>query len=315
MGSTGPRMKKKRRKSKSVTRSLKKYLIGGNAKPLRDDDFRSRRLTIPARAFALVQKFRVHFDPIDLKTWTELQAAPDDVCLQTTEYHGKALKMQQELHSAWIERIGFDSDDSLEEDALSRVAFEVEAEWQASTFAGTHGFYRQAIETLRAALERTIIALRYQDDPFDPRFKNWLQGQELLPFQMACDQIISRNGTVTALNERLVSNTRTRFVWHKERNAEPEGWVGRLYENLCRYTHCRPNYASGDLWKGPGPVYDQQAFKLTERFYRETSAVCWFAAKIARPSLALPKTLAQVVSGAERAWKKIAQDTYSFLEK
>lgn len=166
-------MKKKRPKRKLVSRKLKKYLIGGDAEPLRGEDFRSARLLIPPRAFAYVKKFRVALDPVDLKTWTELQAVPDDVCLQTTEYHGSALKLQQELHSAWIEKIGFTVEDSLEHDALNDVAFEVEAEWQASTFASAHGFYRQAIETLRAALERTVISLRYQDEPCDLHFKNW----------------------------------------------------------------------------------------------------------------------------------------------
>jgi len=307
-------MKNDWRKPRLVSRKLKKYLIGGNAKPLRGGDFRSARLTIPARSFALVEELRVSLDPVDLKTWTELQAAPDDVCLQTTAYHGSALKLQQELHSAWIERIGFAEDDSLEEDALNQVAFEVEAEWQASSFAASHGFYRQAIETLRAALERTIIALRYQDDPSDPVFKSWLQGHEPLPFQPVCDQLLKKNHTVRALNEHLISSGCTRFVWHKHRNVPPEGWVGRLYADLCQYSHCRPNHASGDLWKGPGPVYDPEAFKLTDRFYRETSAVCWFIAKIARPSRALPEAVAAIVASAEPAWKKVARHTRSFLE-
>lgn len=307
-------MRKNRRKPRLVNRKLKKYFLGGYAEPLRGDDFRSARLTVPARHFALVKPFRVSLDPIDLVTWTELQAVPDDVCLQTTAYHGSALKLQQELHSAWIKGIGFSEDDSLEEDALNRVAFEVEAEWQASSFATSHGFYRQAIETLRVALERTIIALRYQDDPSDPVFKDWLQGQELLPFQPVCDQLLKKNHTVQALNEHLMKSGCKRFVWCKRRNVTPEGWVGRLYENLCHYSHCRPNHASGDLWKGPGPVYDPEAFKLTDRFYRETAAICWFIAKIARPSLALPEAVAAVVPGAEPAWKKVARHTYSFLE-
>lgn len=306
-------MKKERPNRKLVSRKLKKYLIGGDAKPLRGDDFRSARLFIPPGAFAYVKKFRVALDPIDLKTWTELQAVPDDVCLQTTEYHGSALKLRQELHSAWIEKIGFTVDDSLEHDALNDVAFEVEAEWQASTFASAHGFYRQAIETLRAALERTIISLRYQDEPCDLHFKNWLAANESLSFQSVCDQIISRNRTIQALNEHLIGSGFTRFIWHKRRDTRPEGWVGRLYEDLCHYSHCRPNHTSGSLWKGPGPVYDPQAFKLTDRYHRETSIVCWLAAKIARPSLLMPDTVAMVAKTAERGWKHLAVRTLEFL--
>ncbi|MGB6484892.1 MAG: hypothetical protein WBE86_15505 [Candidatus Acidiferrales bacterium] len=292
---------------------MKKFLIGGSAKPLHRDDFRSARLVIPQSAFAYVKKFRVALDPVDLKTWTELQAAPDDVCLQTSEYHGSALKVQQELHGAWVEGIGFAEDDSLRDDALYRAAYEAEAEWQASTFASAHGFYRQAIETLRAALERTIIGLRYQDDAVDPHFKNWLEANETLSFQNVCDQIISGDSKVGALNQHLVSSVATLFVWHKRRNVPPEGWVGRLYEDLCHYSRCRPGHTSGSVWKGSGPVYDPQAFKLADRYYRQTATVCWFAGKIARPSLVFPDAVAAVVESAERSWKCIAKRTYEFL--
>jgi hypothetical protein len=90
-------MKANRRKPKLATRKLKKFLLGGYAEPLAADDFRSSRLVIPPRAFALVKKFRVRLDPVDLETWTDLQAAADDVAIQTTDYHGSALKVQQEL--------------------------------------------------------------------------------------------------------------------------------------------------------------------------------------------------------------------------
>ncbi|MGA2074376.1 MAG: hypothetical protein ABSH52_12815 [Terriglobia bacterium] len=289
-------MKEGQLKPKLVSRKLKKFFVGGDATPLRGDDFRSARLTIPARAFAYVEKFRVSLDPVDLETWTELQAVPDDVCLQITEYHGSALKVQRELHSAWIEKIGYAKDDSLMEDTLNQVAFEVEAEWQACTFEGLHGFYRQAISTLRAAMERTIFALRYQNVPFDPHFKNWLEGQELLSFQPICDQLVKMNPIVRAVNDHMIKSGLPRFVWRKQRNGDPQEWVGRLYADLCHYSHCRPKHASGDLWKGPGPVYDPEAFKLTDRFYRETSAVCWIAAKIARPSLVLPEVVAGLVA-------------------
>lgn len=300
-------------KPKRVTRKLKKFFLGGYATPLRDDDFRSARLTVPARHFALVKTFRVSLDPVDLETWTELQAVPDDVCLQTTEYHGSALKVQGELHGAWIKGIGFDAGDSLMNDALHRAAFEVEAEWRASTFACLHGFYRQAIETLRAALERTIIALRYQDDPSNLQFKNWLEGKATFSFQPVCDQLVKDNRTIQALNGHLIKNGCGRFVWRKQKNVTPQEWVGRLYAELCHYSHCRPNHASGDLWKGPGPVYDPEAFSLTDRLYRETSAVCWFTAKIARPSLTLPETLATVVTSAEPPWKSVAECVNAFL--
>ncbi len=299
---------------KQAVPKLKKFLLGGSAEPLAKEDFRSSRLVIPPRAFAYVEKFRVSPDAVDLETWTKLQAAPDDVCIQTTDYHRGTLKVQRHLHSAWINKIGFAQNDALEEDALKGVAFEVEAEWQASTFAATHGFYRQAIETLRTALERTVIALRYQDASTDRRFKDWLEGDETLAFAPICDQVASGSESARALNEHLINSGCIGFIRQKDSKATPTAWVAHLHEKLCRYSHCRPNHASGDLWRGPGPVYDPEAFTLTDRFYRETSAVCWFAAKLARPSLALPDTVRAIVSVAEAKWKAIAQQTVAFLD-
>jgi len=60
-------------------------------------------------------------------------------------------------------------------------------------------------------------------------------------------------------------------------------------------------------------VYDPEAFKLTDRFYRETSAVCWFIAKTARPSLALPDSVPAVLRSAEPAWKVIGELICAFL--
>lgn len=67
------------------------------------------------------------------------------------------------------------------------------------------------------------------------------------------------------------------------------------------------------VMKGSGPVYDPGAFKLTDRYYRETCAVCWFAAKIARPSLPFPDAVAAVVGSAERSWTRMGVRTFAFL--
>ncbi len=306
-------MKTRSTRRRVVTRRTKKFLLKGHARPLRQDDFRSARLVIPPGAFAIVKKFRVVLDPIDLKTWTELQAAPDDVCLQTTEYHGSALRLQRELHSEWIHQTGFAADGSLEQDALAHVAFEAEAEWQASAYASAHGFYRQAVETLRAALERTLIALRYQDEQSDLRFRAWLRAGEPLPFQPACDQILSGNRTVRNLNKHLMAAGLQPFIWR--RGERVKGWVGQLYEDLCRFSHCRPGHASADLWRGPGPVYDPKAFALTYDLYRQTAVACWRAAKMARPSLNLPGALRRAAGPARKRWGRTAMIALAFLRQ
>jgi hypothetical protein len=43
-------------------------------------------------------------------------------------------------------------------DVVMEVAFEAETEWKAATIAALHGYYRQAIGTLRYALEACVVA-------------------------------------------------------------------------------------------------------------------------------------------------------------
>jgi hypothetical protein len=45
-------------------------------------------------------------DLVDLRTWTELQAAQNDVCLQTSEYHGSALEKPSSQVSVQVHLLG-----------------------------------------------------------------------------------------------------------------------------------------------------------------------------------------------------------------
>lgn len=282
-------------------------------KPQGADDFRSRRARLPKSAFAMVQKGRLRVDLIDREVWRGIQALPDDVALRTSEYYGGALRMQYELWSDWVEEVLAAPDGSLESDTLARVTLDVADEWQAATFASLHGFYRQAVATLRAALERTVIAARYQGQANDPAFVGWLEGRTEIHFQATCNELLSRNAKVQSLNQRLQEFGLGPFV-EQRKNGRAQGWVGDLWGRLCRYDHCRPGNTHGDLWGGSnGPILDARGFSTTAELFLETSTACWILAKAARPALQFPAAAEVLLKLRGRGWRQVARCAYRFL--
>lgn len=270
-----------------------------------------RRARMRPGDYALVKKVRWRLDRLDKETWDGIQRLPDDVSLQTSDFHGRALRRQYGLWTAWVEGIGFKPDGSLWDDVFWKVAYEIEAEWQATTFAAMHGYYRQAIETLRAALERVVIATRFQNDPAHGDFKSWLAGGEL-KFQPLCDQLHRQYPRLGKLNVRLEAHGCSSLAVPKK-GPQVNHWVGATYAKLCRYAHIRSGYAHGDLWKSNGPVYDPKAFVLVDELFRETSALCWVLAKLARPSMALPEAASDLFLSGRSIWAKSARIAHSFL--
>lgn len=274
-------------------------------------DFRRARIKLRDKDFRVVTKARWRTDHIDSETWRGIQSLPDDVSLRTSEFQGSALRQQHELWGAWVEGIGFEPDGGICDDLFWTVAYEVEAEWQATTFAALHGYYRQAIETLRAALERVVIAARFQNDTEQAAFKNWLAGGELI-FQHLCDQLHKQYPVIPKLNAALQAQGCLSLVEPKT-GSTTNDWLGANYAVLCRYAHVRHGYAHVDLWKSNGPVYDKEAFLLVDSLFRETTGLCWLLAKLARPSMVLPETVSRMFRVGRSAWAKTGRAATRFF--
>jgi hypothetical protein len=66
------------------------------------------------------------------------------------------------------------------------------------------------------------------------------------------------------------------------------GWPERLYYDLCKFTHSRPDASDGALWESNGPVYKGSTIRLTFEMTLCVYAVAYLLAKIGRPSLTVP---------------------------
>jgi hypothetical protein len=115
---------------------------------------------------------------------------------------------------------------------------------QASTFDSLHGYYRSAVANLRSALELIAIGTLGNLSSTDNDYLRWKQHNlGSLPFPTCLRKL--RGAT------RGVARTDV---------LKPGNWPEALYEELCRFTHARPDASDGTIWRSNGPIYVSAAF-------------------------------------------------------
>ncbi len=224
---------------------------------------------------------------VDPAVWHSIQELPDTVSIATSGLHGPELALENELHGEWITRIGYDEHDNLMSDVVKDVAFDIETEWSAATFSAVHGYYRQAIGTLRNALEACVVAARYQSDSENPFYQDWLKGLKTIKFSDACAQVA--DGAAKIVNSHLRGKGLRAFIDRPKRGSS---WVYDLYERLCNPAHSRPGYTHAAYWSGSnGPIFEKASFLQFHDHFLETMAATWALCKLVRPSLSIPTAL------------------------
>lgn len=144
---------------------------------------------------------------------------PDDVALTTSNHHGKQLGTLYELWGDWVEAIGDDHDE------LSGGMLDAGDCLQASTFGFLHGYYRSAVANLRSAIELIAIGALGNLAPQDKDCVRWKKHNlGSFPFQSCVRKL--RGATSGAVPVSVL---------------KPSGRADSLYDELCPYTHSRPN--------------------------------------------------------------------------
>jgi|SRR2546428_1927334 len=274
------------------------------------NDFRAVRKVLEADDFALSEGPELPpSDLIKAKMWSGIMTLPDDVAIRTSNHHGTMLKLMYELWSVWWEAIGE------REDLVYVPMLDAGDDFYAAIFNLLHGFYRQACDSLRSALELTAIGASYQLTGRDAEFQQWRTGQLGRDFglNLACDGI---RPVASALNLETHLQTVLQddlFRRGSRRTGDPGGWVRRLFGELSHYVHSRPGYTNGDMWKSNGPIYDRRAVTTTSSYYLQTMAGCYFMIKLARPNLELPQAALQLFTAQPIKSLQIAQEAYGYL--
>jgi hypothetical protein len=219
--------------------------------------------------------------------WHSIQDMTDTVCIATSGAHGPELELEDELYFNWLDEIEIFSF-SLPTDAVSDIAFEAETEWRAATSSALNGFYRQAIATLRNALELCVVAARYQKERGSTAYLQWLENKESYRIAELCKELAS--DAAKDVNAHLLAKGARAFVNGPER--QQSNWVYDLYRRLCAPTHSRPGSRHRDYWKRmSGPIYERDSFIQFHALFLETMAASWMLCKLVRRNLKIPDSI------------------------
>lgn len=232
-------------------------------------DFRAVRCILDADDFAV--KGEDDTQPTDLvpnDSWHGIVDLPDDVAIRTSSHNGRKLHLLYELWGDWITSVG----DVDNQDELYGCMLDATDCFQSATFDLLHGYYRSALSNLRAALELVMIGSYGNLRPGDSDYVEWKEGET------------DRFGF-----------TKCRRRTHEVLSGHPAQWMldntsfpAATFQDLCGFTHSRPNSTDGALWSSNGPIYTSEGFTLAFRMSLRIYAICYLLVRIARPCSVLP---------------------------
>lgn len=247
---------------------------------LEDGDFRAHRKVLEPDDFALSdgKSDQPPTDLISADAWDGIMTLPDDVAIRTTNHEGSRVSLLHELWEGWISVLP-------EGGVLSEAALDVSDDLAASTFNIVHGYYKQAIATLRSALETMMLASSCELSGSMDVWLDWKLGSEL-KFNDA-----NRNLAVLPKIAKYDADVRSRAgvgMFINPTNQNEKNWVRNLYKRLCGFSHASGDKANFDLWKSNGPVYSASGMKLSYCFYLETYTAMLLLARLTRDNFPLP---------------------------
>jgi hypothetical protein len=70
---------------------------------------------------------------------------------------------------------------------------------------------------------------------------------------------------------------------------EDDGFLATVYQALCNYTHSRSDASDGTLWQSNGPVYNNEAIRLTFATTLDVYAICCLLVRLARHDFGMPE--------------------------
>ncbi len=272
--------------------------------PLRQIDFRARRVVLTRKDFAFAPKpARRPSDIIDRETWESVVILPDDVAIRTSNYHGTTLRQLHDLWGAWVESFGS------VHDCMFAVMLDAGDDFQAATYTALTGFYRLSVAALRSALELTVIGTWTQVCRKHREFRSWRSGRNALSFGQACDGLLGAAGPLEAHLGATIDDS----IFAQRSSSGEGGYARRMYRGISDFSHSRPGYADGDMRQSNGPIYARSAFNHVAWVQFETFAICFVLLLLARPKQQLPPPAIQLFSGVKRVKSRATRAAFEFL--
>jgi hypothetical protein len=216
----------------------------GERVPLAADDFRRERALLAPHLFA--DPGSGDEPPTELVSqdrWEHVIDLPTDVLLRTTSHEGRAFNYLADLSTLWTFITPMEEHQA---PFLFEAALLAGEEFDALTFIGPHGYYRQAFGCLRNALEVLTVGAGLAVTRNQALFDRWRDG-ETVPFGNACDWLADSTD-----GNQLDEMAAPAAIF---RRKDPQTWITRLYARLCAYAHSKAGYNNMDFWESNGPVH------------------------------------------------------------
>jgi hypothetical protein len=180
---------------------------------------------------------------VSQRHWEGVIDLPTDVLLRITSHEGRTFDELAELSSLWTFMTPMEERQA---PYLFDAALLAGEEFDALTFIGPHGYYRQAFGCLRNALEVLTVGAGLAVTGNQGLFNNWRNGGAV-PFGNACDWLAA-----SAVGQQLDQSAAPAAIF---RRKDPTAWITRLYGRLCAYAHSKAGYNNMDFWASNGPVH------------------------------------------------------------
>ncbi len=247
-------------------------------KPMPLEDFRAVRIVLEPDDFAGGDggPDPPPSDAVDRDTWLGITGLPDDVAIRTSDHNGGALGEVYGLHSGWLAAIGEESD------TVSDPMLDAGDDLQNSIFNALHGYYRAGFSALRGVVELMAIGTCGAFAKNSSMYADWRSGAAEFSFDTACGRL-SSEPMLARFNNELRKSGQSLFDSKDRKRGLGGGHARKWYGELCDYSHCRPGFAEGDLWRSNGPVYVPEVFRDWHRAWLHTVALCAVLILLARP--------------------------------
>jgi hypothetical protein len=253
---------------------------------LNSNDFRAQRLILEPSDFALGTD-EPDPEPTDLiseSAWNGIMTLPGDVAIRTTSHQGERIEILYELWSGWIHELP-------EAGMFAHAMLDSADDFAAALFNLTHGFYKQALFSLRSALEVVTMACSCELLADHGKWNEWLGGGDLR-FARECDNL-QASRLVEELDQAAFVTAGATLYTSRE-GLTKNSWARNLYRRLSQYAHARETSSNAQIWESNGQIYSAEGMRVSYHSFLETYALCLLAVKLALLDVSIPEE-AQVI--------------------
>lgn len=244
------------------------------------NDFRAVRRVLEPDDFALTdgEPDPAPTDLISEDAWHGIMTLPDDVAIRTTSHQGSRIELLYALWSDWIEMLPANG-------ILLDGMLDANDDLAAALFNLTHGYYKQAVASLRNFLEVMVFACDCHISNNEAKWSAWTHGKELSFAETS--KKLGRRPNIYATEEGAFIETGACIFPSTIKQRQNKDWLGNLYVRFCKFAHASGDGGNAHLWESNGPIYSAKGMRLSYLAYLEAFALVTIITKLAWPELTI----------------------------